>query len=111
MRYFILFLTLAVFCSPAIANDEIEFGDWYGVYDNFDNKMVVVYSGEEDISLVVYVDEDMITRIKFEPPRQIALATFDHREYKNMNYDSLFVKSNQMVAQIIGGVNENHYHR
>jgi len=90
MRYFTLFFALIICCSAVSAEGAAEFGEWYGVYDNFDQKMLVVYSGEEDTSLIVYVDEQLITRLKFEPPKQIALATFDHREYKNMNYDSLF---------------------
>lgn len=93
MRYFILFFALFFCCSTADAKDTKEFGEWYGIYDNMDNKMLIVYAeGEDDLrpQLVVYVDSDMITRIKFEPPRQIALVKFDHKEYRNMNYNSLF---------------------
>ena len=87
--YIILFLTLILLCSSAYA-DELEFGDWYGVYDSQGDKNLVVYSGSGDITLTVYVDEQLITRLQFSPKRKVRLATFDGKTYRGMNYNSLF---------------------
>jgi hypothetical protein len=70
--------------------NELEFGEWYGVFDEGGNKKLVGSSGSGDITLTVYVDEQLITRLKFNPKRSVRLATFDGKRYRGMNFQSLY---------------------
>lgn len=90
MRYFILCFSLIFLCVPTAQANEIEFGEWYGVYDEGGNKKLIGYSGSGDISLEICVDEQLITRLKFDPERSVRLATFDHKRYRGMNFKSLY---------------------
>lgn len=88
MKYVILFFALIILCPSANA-DSLEFKDWFGIFDDKGNKNIVGFSGSDKITLTVYVDEQYITRLQFNPGKKIRLVTFDGRTYK-MNYNSLF---------------------
>lgn len=87
LKFFIC-LCLLLVSIPALAN-EIEFGDWYGVYDN-GQKTLIGFSGSDDVSLTIYVDDQYFTRLKFSPPRRVRIATFDHKRKRGMRYDHLY---------------------
>jgi hypothetical protein len=88
MKYFILFLSLLII--PIAHANEIEFGDWYGIYDNAGNKNIVAYSGSNEFSLTIYIDDQDIHRLKFDPPIEVSLATFNHKRFNSMNFQSLY---------------------
>lgn len=88
MKFFIIVLSLLICCSAAYA-DELEFGEWYGVYDENGNKNLVGYSGKDDIMLTIYVDKQLITRLRFGTNKKITRALFDWKEYP-ITYTSLY---------------------
>lgn len=69
--------------------DPTRFHDWYGIDDN-DQKKIVGFSGTDSVTLTVYIDDQMITRLKFDPKRKVERAEFDDRTYRGMNYESLY---------------------
>jgi hypothetical protein len=70
-------------------DDVLEFGEWYGTYDEAGKKIIVGYSGSGDVTLTIYVDKRYFTHLKFSPEKQITRATFDHKTYRGMNYNTL----------------------
>ena len=89
MKYFILFFALLI-CVPAAHSQEIEFGEWFGVYDDNGNKNLVGFSDTDDVTLTIYVDKQLITRLQFNPGRSVRLATFDGKRIRGMNFNSLY---------------------
>ena len=90
MKYFILFLSLFLLCTTAQGQDELEFGDWYGVYDETGKKYVATFSGENGTELRIFIDNHNIHRLQFHPGRKIRLAKFDGHHYRSMNFNSLY---------------------
>ncbi|MDX1702412.1 MAG: hypothetical protein R3250_17420 [Melioribacteraceae bacterium] len=90
MRYAVLILSLFFLCTAAQGTDEVEFRDWYGVYGDDGRKYIATFSGESGTELRVFIDNQNIHRLKFEPARKIKLAKFDHRQYRSMNFNSLY---------------------
>lgn len=88
MRYVILVFSFLFLCTNAGA--EREFGDWYGTFDESGKKIIVGFSGTDDVTLTVYVDKQYITHLKFEPEKKVRYATFDGKTYRGMNYNHLF---------------------
>lgn len=88
MKFCIILISLFILCSPVYA-DEIEFGEWYGIYNEDGQKELVGFSGRNDIMLIVYVDDQLITRLRFNADQKITKALFDGKEYP-INYKSLY---------------------
>jgi hypothetical protein len=89
VRYIVLFLLLILLFPNASRANEIEFGEWYGVYEN-GRKQIVCFSGSNTVTLTVYVDYQQITRLSFNPEKEVRIATFDDKIYRGMNYHSLY---------------------
>ena len=60
------------------------------MYDNNGKKVISTYSGVNDVMLSIYIDEQDIFRLQFDPTRKIKIAKFDNRLYREMNFDSLY---------------------
>jgi hypothetical protein len=92
MKYFILFFALLI-CVPTVQSqdlEELEFGEWFGVYDEAGDKNLVGFSGSDDVTLTIYVDKQLITRLQFNPEKKVRLATFDGKKIRGMNFNSLY---------------------
>jgi hypothetical protein len=76
--------------SDTNMSEVLEFGKWYGTFDENGKKQIVTFSGVNDIMLTVYVDKQEIFRLQFYPERKVKLATFDHKRMMGMNFNSLY---------------------
>jgi hypothetical protein len=92
VKYFILFFSLIFLYVPVVQADEFKFGDgvWNGYFDKKGNKNLVGHSKSGNVALSIYVDEQLITRLQFEPTRPIRVAKFDHKQFRGMNFQSLY---------------------
>ena len=89
MRYFIIIFTFFICVSTAHSQD-MKFGKWVGTYDEDGNKNLVGSSKTDNVTLTIYVDKQLITRLQFNPERKIRVATFDGKRIRGMNFDSLY---------------------
>ena len=87
--YLFLAFLLGILAVVTAEGAELEFGDWYGVEENGEKKLVG-FSGTDQVMLTIYVDKQLITRLEFSPARKIRLATFDHKTFRGMNYNSWY---------------------
>ena len=93
MKYILIFLGIVLYTFLLLNNNcyssEVEFKEWYGIYEN-GQKMIVTYSGSGDSMLFVYIDKQNFFRLKFQPSKKIKVATFDNKQYRGMNFNSLY---------------------
>ncbi len=93
MKYVIVVLLTVAFlalCAVAKGSDEAEFNEWFGVHDAVGDKYIATFSGSQNYELQVFIDDKNIHRLRFHPKKKIRLATFDHRHYTSMNFNSLY---------------------
>ena len=85
----IILYTLLLLHNNGFCGEEVEFRDWYGVYEN-GQKMLATYSGDDSTMLFVYIDKENYFRLKFQPSKKVKVATFDGKQYRGMNFGHLY---------------------
>jgi len=87
---FYLALAFLLGVLAVVTAEAAEFGKWRGIEDHNGKKSIVGWSVSGKAMVVIWIDEDLIFRLKFHPERKLRLATFDNKHIRGMTFNSLY---------------------